>query len=67
MQLGVGGVFFDREGENITSKQVFGTFVVGYRYLPYDGGLNFGIGFTPFFGHGVVLSPSGGVDLGFGF
>ena len=67
LQLGLGGVFYDREGVGVTSKEVFGTLVVGYRYLPYDGGLNFGVAFTPFFGHGVVLAPSGGLSLGYGF
>jgi hypothetical protein len=43
-----------------------GTGVVGYRYIPHDGGFAFGIGFTPLFGS-FGLIPSAGLSLGGAF
>jgi hypothetical protein len=42
------------------------TGVVGYRYVPHDGGYDFGIGFTPLLGPGG-FAPSGGIHLGIVF
>jgi len=45
---------------------VAGTAVVGYRYIPHDGGFNFGVGFTPIVGAGG-FAPFGGISFGGGF
>ena len=45
---------------------VAGTAVIGYRYVPYDGGFHFKVGFTPLFGAGGVL-PWGGISFGYTF
>jgi hypothetical protein len=70
LQLGAGGLLLYRQGDQGssvgTSTSLLGTAVIGYRYLPDDGGINFGIGFTPCFGQGTLL-PWGGVDFGVGF
>lgn len=67
LQLGAGAVFVDREGATAYGREALATLVVGYRYLPYDGGFNFGVAFTPFFSPGPVMTPSGGVNFGVGF
>jgi hypothetical protein len=45
---------------------VAGTGVIGYRYLPHDGGFDFGVGFTPLFGAGG-FAPFGGIHGGYLF
>ncbi len=67
LQLGAGVVFVDRDGATAQGKESLATLVIGYRYLPYDGGFNFGVAFTPFFSPGPVMTPSGGVSFGVGF
>jgi hypothetical protein len=69
IQIGLGGVLLyqqlDGSSEGTTtSLNVAG--VLGYRYLPLDGGLNFGISFTPCFRPDLTV-PWGGIDFGVGF
>ncbi|HEY5148002.1 MAG TPA: hypothetical protein VII82_14610 [Polyangiaceae bacterium] len=69
IQIGLGGVLLYQQSDGInegttTSLNVAG--VLGYRYLPLDGGVNFGISFTPCFRPDVTV-PWGGIDFGVGF
>ena len=53
-------------GNDRTGLGVAATAVLGYRYLPPDGGFTFGTGFTPLWRPGRFL-PWGGVDAGWAF
>lgn len=53
------------EGER-TGLGLAGTAVVGYRYLPRDGGVTFGAGFTPLVRPSKFL-PWGGISVGYAF
>jgi len=69
IQIGLGGVLLYQQADGshegtTTSLNVAG--VLGYRYLPLDGGVNFGISFTPCFRPDLTV-PWGGVDFGVGF
>ncbi len=74
---GSGALFWHRSitlasggGQQQESLDVAATFVLGYRYLPRDGGFNFGVGFTPMIGDGGFFPyflPWGGISLGGGF
>jgi hypothetical protein len=70
LQLGAGATILYRQGDQGsnqgTNTALLGTLVIGYRYLPRDGGLDFGVAFTPCFGSGLGL-PWGGVNFGVGF
>lgn len=72
LQLGIGGTFVDVSAATSTagSGAVSGTGfmpiatgVVGYRYIPHDGGFAFGVGLTPFVGPGGFQA-WGGLSLG---
>lgn len=77
LQLGAGALFWHRSvtlasggGQQQESLDVAATLVIGYRYLPRDGGFNFGVGFTPMIGDGGFFPyflPWGGISLGGGF
>jgi hypothetical protein len=43
------------------------TGVIGYRYLPHDGGFTFGAGFTPLLRPSKGFLPWGGVTVGWQF
>ncbi len=45
---------------------VVGTAVIGYRYVPYDGGFHFKVGVTPFFS-GNGFFGWGGISFGYTF
>jgi hypothetical protein len=69
IQIGLGGVLLYQQADGTsegttTSLNVAG--VLGYRYLPLDGGVNFGISFTPCFRPDLTV-PWGGIDFGVGF
>jgi hypothetical protein len=76
LQLGLGatilytGVATDSEGTKFDSERsgvgwaVNG--VVGYRYMPRDGGISFGVGFTPLIRTSKFL-PWGGANVGYAF
>ncbi len=46
---------------------VAATGVVGYRYIPRDGGFTFGAGFTPLLRASKGFLPWGGANVGFAF
>jgi hypothetical protein len=76
LQLGLGatilytGVSSDSTGTKFESERsgagVSATGVVGYRYLPPDGGFSFGIGFTPLLRASSFLA-WGGANAGYVF
>jgi hypothetical protein len=76
VQLGLGatilytGVSSDSTGTKFESERsggaVSATAVVGYRYLPPDGGFSFGVGFTPLLRASAFL-PWGGAHAGYIF
>jgi hypothetical protein len=77
LQLGLGASALyvsaatDATGQKFSSSEeglgIAATAVVGYRYLPRDGGFTFGIGFTPLLRAGRGLLPWGGASGGFAF
>jgi hypothetical protein len=69
IQLGFGFEVRHTEQDFVTgsSTDVLGVAIVGYRYVPPDGGVNLGIAFTPMFGGGHPLFPWGAMSLGFWF
>lgn len=69
IQLGAGFEVRHTEQDFVTgsSTNVLGVAIVGYRYVPPDGGVNLGIAFTPMFGGGHPLFPWGAMSLGFWF
>lgn len=76
VQLGLGGtvlysdVSSDSTGVKFENERSgFGlaaTAIIGYRYLPRDGGITFGIGFTPLLRTSRLL-PWGGANVGYVF
>jgi hypothetical protein len=70
LQLGAGMLLLYRQGDqgssDGTTTSLLATAIIGYRYIPENGGINFGVAFTPCFGQGIAL-PWGGVDFGVGF
>jgi hypothetical protein len=50
-----------------TGLGIAATGIVGYRYLPRDGGLTFGAGFTPLLRASKGFLPWGGVNVGYAF
>lgn len=76
VQLGLGatvlyfGASTDARGAEFAGERaglgVAATGVVGYRYLPRDGGVSFGVGFTPLVRPGSVLA-WGGANVGYVF
>jgi hypothetical protein len=76
LQLGLGATAIylaastDSQGTSFGGERsgfgVAASAVVGYRYLPRDGGLSFGAGFTPLLRTSKFL-PWGGVDAGYVF
>jgi hypothetical protein len=76
LQLGLGatvlytGVSSDSLGTKFESARsglgLAASAVIGYRYLPRDGGVSFGAGFTPLVRAGSFL-PWGGADVGYAF
>lgn len=76
LQLGLGGTLIylavstDSTGTKFDSGRagaaIAVTGVVGYRYLPPDGGFTFGAGFTPLLRSGSFL-PWGGANAGYVF
>jgi hypothetical protein len=76
LQLGLGatvlytGVATDSQGTKFDGERsgagVAVTGVVGYRYLPRDGGVSFGLGFTPLLRTSRFL-PWGGANVGYAF
>jgi len=72
LQLGIGGTFVDVSAATSTAGSgafsgtgcmPVATGVVGYRYIPHDGGFAFGVGLTPFVGPGGFQA-WGGLSLG---
>lgn len=76
LQLGLGATFLytyastDTEGIRFENERtgfgVAATAVVGYRYIPSDGGFSFGAAFTPLLRTTKFL-PWGGIDVGYAF
>jgi hypothetical protein len=76
LQLGLGATAIylaastDSQGTSFGGERsgfgVAASAVAGYRYLPRDGGLSFGAGFTPLLRTSKFL-PWGGVDVGYVF
>ena len=75
LELGAGPLFAYASGSSsggvggavsASGFGVAGTAVIGYRYVPYDGGFHFKVGFTPLFGAGGFL-PWGGISFGYTF
>jgi hypothetical protein len=74
LELGAGMTLFWASGTVSSADMVssgsgigaVGTAVLGYRYVPRNGGLTFRIGFTPLFSNRGFL-PWGGVSLGYVF
>lgn len=76
VQLGVGatilytGVATDSQGTKFNGERsgagVAATGVVGYRFIPRDGGVSFGVGFTPLVRTSRFL-PWGGANVGYAF
>ncbi len=67
LQLGAGGVIVTVPRSSDFPTPIVGTAVVAYRYLPHDGGFQFGIGVTPFVGRfvsGHTFALWGGLSLG---
>lgn len=60
----------DSEGDSFGGERaglgVAGAAVVGYRYVPADGGWSFGVGFTPLLRASKFL-PWGGANVGYAF
>ena len=70
VQLGLGAVLRRREEDfQGASTLVLGTAVVGYRYLPEDGGVDLGVAFTPMvtFGPEIQVVPWVGITIGLGY
>jgi len=77
LQLGLGASALyvsaatDATGQKFSSSEeglgIAATAVIGYRYLPRDGGFTFGIGFTPLLRAGKGFLPWGGASGGFAF
>jgi hypothetical protein len=67
LQIGAGALFVHQDGQLTTQQEGYGTFVLGYRYIPSDGGIDFGISFTPLVGNGVGFVPWAGANVGVGF
>jgi hypothetical protein len=71
LQLGAGAlVAYQSTAGFKTQVGAAAALVVGYRYIPHDGGLDFGVAFTPMIGTGEYFPsflPWGGVSLGAGF
>jgi hypothetical protein len=66
LQVEIGAGITPIYSEVARTASVVGTALVAYRYIPREGGFNFGVGFTPLFDATVFL-PWGGVTLGMGF
>ena len=76
LQLGVGatilytGVATDSQGTKFEDERsgagLAATAVIGYRYIPRDGGITFGAGFTPLLRTTKFL-PWGGANVGYAF
>jgi hypothetical protein len=76
LQLGLGatvlytGVATDSEGTAFESERsglgLAASGVVGYRYIPRDGGVTFGLAFTPLVRASSLL-PWGGATIGYAF
>ena len=69
VQLGLGAVVRHREDDFDSGSSTAGFFTValGYRYLPPDGGVNFGVAFTPMFGADTKFLPWASASIGFGY
>jgi hypothetical protein len=69
IQLGLGAVVRHREDDFDSGSSTAGLFTValGYRYLPPDGGVNFGVAFTPMFGADPKFLPWASASVGFGY
>jgi hypothetical protein len=76
LQLGLGATLLytqvstDSQGTAFEGERaglgLAATAVVGYRYIPRDGGISFGIGFTPLLRTSKLL-PWGGANVGYAF
>lgn len=76
LQLGLGatvlytGVATDSRGTSFSGERsgagLAASGVVGYRYIPRDGGITFGVGFTPLVRTSRFL-PWGGANVGYAF
>lgn len=76
LQLGLGatilytGVATDSQGTKFDAERsgagLAASAVVGYRYMPRDGGVSFGVGFTPLVRASKLL-PWGGANVGYAF
>ncbi len=79
LELGAGAVFMYFSGSGASTFSAVATAngfviaptaIVGYRYVPTDGGFNFRAGFTPLFisaGGKSTFFPWGGIAAGYGF
>ena len=76
LQLGLGATILytkvatDSEGTKFDAERsgpgIAATGVVGYRFIPRDGGVSFGLGFTPLVRTSRFL-PWGGANVGYAF
>lgn len=76
LQLGLGatvlytGVATDSQGTSFESERsglgLAASGVIGYRYIPRDGGVTFGVAFTPLVRASSFL-PWGGANVGYAF
>ena len=76
LQLGLGATVFytdvatDSQGVKFDAERsglgLAASAVVGYRYMPRDGGVSFGVGFTPLVRASKLL-PWGGANVGYSF
>lgn len=68
-ELGLGAVVVNKSGSNLVlpceGTAVVPTGLLAYRFVPRDGGFNFGFGATPFWADKLVLW--GGISFGAGF
>jgi hypothetical protein len=77
VQLGLGAtvLYFDASSDSTGTKfegagtglGVAATGVIGYRYMPKNGGFTFGAGFTPLLRATKGFLPWGGANVGFAF
>lgn len=65
-EIGIGLLYGEGGGE-ISTKEVFPTACLGYRYQNPKGGVIFRIGFTPLYDPNEGLFPYGGLSLGLTF
>jgi len=66
VEVGVGMLYGEGGGE-ISTKEIFPTACIGYRYQNPKAGLIFRMGFTPLFDPNEGIFPYGGMSIGITF